>query len=85
MRQLFKALRTTSLFKHSAHSQHAERIAQGLAVIVDALNPIRNKGSMAHPNTGLLTEAEAMLAINSARTILLYLDALVSQSKSSIP
>ena len=79
--RLFKALRTTSIFKQSAHSQHAEKLAHAMAVIIDVLNPIRNQGSMAHANTVLLTEAEAMLAINAARTILHYVDASVSQSK----
>jgi hypothetical protein len=40
---------------------------------------------MAHPNKILLTEAEAMLAINSARTILHYVDASVSPPSRSKP
>jgi Abortive infection C-terminus len=77
--RLFKALRATRIFNQSAHSQHAEKLAQAMAVIIDVLNPIRNQGSMAHANAVLLTEAEAMLAINAARTILHYLDASVSR------
>jgi abortive infection Abi-like protein len=82
---LFKVLRTTTVFGQSAHSQHAEKLAQGLAVTIDALNPLRNQGSMAHPNPVLLTEAEAMLAINSARTILHYVDTTVSPPSKSKP
>jgi Abortive infection C-terminus len=78
---LFKALRTSGIFSQSSHSQHAEKVAQGLANCVDALNPLRNQGSMAHPNKILLTDAEAMLAINAARTILSFVDASVAQSK----
>jgi hypothetical protein len=78
---LFKAMRTTMIFTRSTHSQRTEKIAQGLANCIDALNPLRNQGSMAHPNATLLTEAEAMLAINAARTILHFVDASVAQSK----
>ena len=74
--QLFRRLRTTPVFNQSIHSQHAERLGQALATILDALNPMRNRGSMAHANPVLLTEAEAMRAINAARSILHYLDAL---------
>jgi Abortive infection C-terminus len=82
---LFKVLRTSGIFSQSSHSQHAEKVAQGLANCVDALNPLRNQGSMAHPNKILLTEAEAMLAINSARTILHYVDASLSPPSKSKP
>jgi Abortive infection C-terminus len=78
---LFKALRTTSIFNQSEHSEHAERLAQGLATVIDAFNPIRNRGSLAHPNKVLLTEAEAMLAINAGRSILHYVNASISQGK----
>ena len=78
---LLKLLRATSIFKQPLHSPHTERLAQGLATIVDALNPIRNRGSMAHPNAILLTDAEAMLAINAARSILHYLDACAAQTQ----
>ncbi len=44
---------------------------------MDAFNPIRNHGSVAHPNKDLLKKDEAMLVINVARTILHYLDAKV--------
>ena len=51
----------------------AVQILRGAAQIVDALNPVRNDKSLAHPNT-LLDPAEAMLAINAIRTMLHYLD-----------
>lgn len=49
------------------------KILRGCAEIVDALNPLRNDSSLAHPNT-LLDPPEAMLAINAIRTLLHYLD-----------
>lgn len=53
----------------------------GIATILDALNPIRNSASVAHPNLDLLSEADAMLAINAARTILHYVEARVQEVK----
>ncbi len=50
------------------------RILASMATIIDALQPIRNRASVAHPNPDLLETAEAILVINSARTILHYLD-----------
>ena len=77
--RLFKLLRGSNIFVGSTHSPHAEKVAQGLAVAMDALNPIRNKGTLAHPTADLVTEAEAMLTINAARSILHYLDAVVAR------
>jgi hypothetical protein len=51
------------------------RMLNSMATIMDALNPIRNKASVAHPNANLLPDAEAMLVINSVRTLIHYLDA----------
>ncbi len=49
------------------------QILRGMATIIDALNPVRNEKTLAHPNP-LLDEAEAMLAINAIRTLLHYFD-----------
>ncbi|MGF1617098.1 MAG: abortive infection family protein [Acidimicrobiia bacterium] len=43
------------------------------AAVIDALGPIRNKWSMAHPNEDLLEPGEATLVINVARSLLRYL------------
>lgn len=50
------------------------RLHGGLGTIVDALNPLRNGASLAHPNELLLDVAEAALAIDAARTILNYVN-----------
>ncbi len=50
------------------------RILKGLGSMVDALSPIRNNASVAHPNEDLLEEPEAMLTINMVRAILHYVD-----------
>lgn len=51
-----------------------KQILRSMAAIVDVLNPLRNRSSVAHPNDVLLEEPEAMLAINSVRTLLHYLN-----------
>ncbi len=53
----------------------AERILNAFGTIMDTLNTLRNHSSLAHPNSTLLDDSEAMLAINVTRTIFHYLDA----------
>jgi hypothetical protein len=79
MTGLWKRLRTEhpAFSGQSSQDGHLIRVASGLATILDALNPLRNTGSVAHPNEELLTEADAMLAVNAARTILHFVDARV--------
>ncbi|MFN8452732.1 MAG: abortive infection family protein, partial [Anaerolineae bacterium] len=52
-----------------------EKILNAFGTILDTLNPLRNNATLAHANPSLLSEEEAMLAINAARSILHYLDA----------
>jgi len=80
--QLFKAIRE----RHPAFSGEAGRpeellrVTRAVAMIVDALNPLRNRASLAHPNECLLAEPEAMLVINSIRTLLHYIDSQVHET-----
>lgn len=78
--QLFKLLRAQhpALAAALASVPEATRIVNSLANIVDALSPIRNSSSLAHPNSSLLSEAEAMLVINTVRTLFHYLNAVVT-------
>jgi Abortive infection C-terminus len=50
------------------------QVLRSMSGIMDAMNPIRNEASVAHPNRYLLDPPEAALVINAARTILHYLD-----------
>ena len=74
--ELFKVLRQNvpPLRNLDTSSKEIAKITKALATILDCLNPIRNRGSIAHPNEQLIGTAEATLAINVARTILHYLD-----------
>jgi hypothetical protein len=73
---LFKLLRKghTKMHATGPRSQEVTQIIRSLASVVDALNPLRNKASVAHPNTTLLCEPEAMLVINAVRTLVHYLN-----------
>jgi hypothetical protein len=75
--QLFKKLRAShpAFVGDGPRADDIRRVMNALATIFDALGPLRNKASIAHPNESLLAEAEAMLVINTARTLLHYLDA----------
>lgn len=74
---LFKKLRSAHPALAATGPRFGEitKICNSLGAILDALDPLRNRASLTHPNPELLGEEEAMLLINSARTILHYLDA----------
>jgi uncharacterized protein YjgD (DUF1641 family) len=78
--QLFKLLRGKhpNLQELGPRAEDISKALQGLASVIDALNPLRNKASIAHPNLDLLAEPEALLVINSVKTILNYLDKKLS-------
>lgn len=78
--QLFKLLTENhpSFGDNSPRNSDITRIVRSMASIVDALNPLRNRASLAHPNDEVLKEAEAMLVVNTVRTLLQYLDAKVN-------
>lgn len=74
---VFKLLRQ----QHPAFShlgpQHDSlvKLLQAMSNMVDALAPLRNRGSLAHANEELLGRDEAMLAINAVHTLIQFLDA----------
>lgn len=76
MTRLLKSLRQNhpALSALGPQSQEIERILNSFANVMDALNPIRNNASIAHPNQNLLEKEEAILVISAARTLLQYLD-----------
>lgn len=74
---LFKILRKDhpklTQARDGVRGQDIERILMALANILDVLQPLRNRASLAHPNEQLLADAEAMFVVNVSRTILGYL------------
>ncbi len=73
--ECFKALRSSHHAFQSlgAHEQEVKKMLNGLSSVLDALNNLRNRASLAHPNENVLDEAESHLMINSAKTILRYI------------
>lgn len=53
-------------------------VLRASASILESLNTIRNRGSVAHPNEVLIGEVESQLFINIARSILHYMDSKLS-------
>jgi hypothetical protein len=72
---LYKKLRrgAPELRPTGEYAEEIERILNSMASVIDCINTLRNRGSVAHPNENLLSEAAAMLFINSVRTIFLFL------------
>lgn len=77
LNQLFNALRQAApeLQPAGARAEDMNRVIRSAGAILDALNPVRNQATLAHPNEELLEDAEAMLAVNVARSLLAYIDA----------
>lgn len=73
---LFKLIRQQhpKLTNLGPRSADIEKILNSSSAILDALNPVRNKASVAHPNAALLDKDEAMLVMNVTRSLLHYLN-----------
>lgn len=84
--ELFNLIRE----QHAAFARTVPRasdvanICRGMGRVMNALNPVRNEGSMAHPTEELLEEAEAILVINMARTMLRYIDMKLSEADPGV-
>ena len=78
---LYKLLRENhpKIKSLSSNSKELDRIVKSFSTILDSINTIRNNFSVAHPNENLLNEDEAILVINSVRTILHFLDSLINK------
>ena len=80
---LFKLLKQQhpQLQTLGAHQGPIVQVLRSLGAVMDALNPARNRGSVAHPNNQLLDGDEAKLFINAARTVLQFLDAKLGDNQ----
>jgi hypothetical protein len=76
MPAILKAMRsdTGPLADLGRRGNDVAKLPNASASILDALLPLRNRASLAHPNDELLDAAEAHLVINIARSLLLYFD-----------
>lgn len=73
--QAYKALRAqhSALQSLGEHDGEIGRILGSFASVLDALNTLRNHGSVAHPNENIVELAEGALVVNAVRTIFHYL------------
>lgn len=87
MTRLFRLLRQQhpAFVDLGPRTNEIERILNSFANILDALNPVRDHASEAHPNENLLGKNEALLIINVGRTLLHYIDAKIDEWIDSIP
>lgn len=74
--ELFKLLKERHPAFQAQVPSHDDivKIQRSISNIIDALNTLRNKGSVAHPNDNLLKEDEAMFVINVSQAILHYIN-----------
>ena len=73
--RLLKTLRQehSSLRAEGPRASDVDSILKGMSSIIDKLQPVRNRASLAHPNP-VLPDPEANLVINAVRTVFHYLD-----------
>ncbi|EOX2979063.1 abortive infection family protein [Pseudomonas aeruginosa] len=73
--QAYKALRAQhpALQSLGEHDGEIGRVLASFASVLDALNTLRNHGSIAHPNENIVELAEGALVVNAVRTIFHYL------------
>lgn len=73
--QAYKALRAhhPALQSLGEHDGEIGRVLGSFASVLDALNTLRNHGSVAHPNEDIVERAEGELVVNAVRTIFHYL------------
>jgi hypothetical protein len=71
----YKALRAhhPALRSLGEHDGDIGRVLGAFASVLDALNTLRNHGSVAHPNDDIVERAEGELVVNAVRTIFHYL------------
>lgn len=83
MTQLLKALRSghPAFADEGPREDDIRRVMNSLGSILDALNPVRNWASVAHPNEELLGPPEAMLVVNTVRTLMAFLEDKLAQAK----
>lgn len=79
--RLFSILRNHHpvLVNLGSRTEEVSRLLNTMSSIVDQLNMWRNRASIAHANEAILSEDEAVLAINASRTLLHYINSKVQR------
>jgi len=78
--QLFKLIQKhhPAMRAKGPRGEDVVKIGRAMASILDVLNPLRNRATLAHANDTLLADGDAMLVINTIRTLLHYLNGKIS-------
>ena len=82
---LYKLIRENhpGLKDAGSHAEHIDRILKSFASAVDALNTLRNRASIAHPNQTFLAREEAYLYVNAVRTLMAYIDTKIAEAAAN--
>lgn len=74
--ELYKSLRecVPEIRELGERSEDLNKMLRSLTSVLDALNPIRNRASVAHANESLIGDAEAKFVINIVSSVLHYFD-----------
>ncbi len=74
--ELYKCLRENvpEIRELGERSEDMNKMLRSLTSVLDALNPIRNRASVAHANDTLMGDAEAKFVVNVVSSVLHYLD-----------
>ena len=83
--QVFKLMRERhpALRDMGVQDDAMRKIVFSIGNILDSLNPLRNRGSLAHANDQLVEREEALLAINLTRSIIQYLDSKIVANRNT--
>ncbi|HGM4786737.1 abortive infection family protein [Stenotrophomonas maltophilia] len=83
--QVFKLMREShpALRDMGVQDDAMRKIVFSIGNILDSLNPLRNRGSLAHANDQLVERDEALLAINLTRSIIQYLDSKIVTDRNT--
>lgn len=85
MVKLFKKIKENHpAFQTSGiRGQDTVKILRSQSAILDALQPVRNKITLVHPNEILLEYPEGKLVINATKTIMHYFSHKISEWKKN--
>ncbi len=78
---LFKIIRENHPAFKDNQSDAVNKIIRSLGSIIDALNPIRNHHSLAHPNENLLHEEESHFVIEIVTACTKYIDTITKKNQ----
>jgi hypothetical protein len=85
--KVFKLIRNAcpELGPQGRHADQVSKILNSLAAVIDAVDPLRNHGTLAHANEHLLDPPEAILYVNAVKTLMHYLNSKLYKPENAVP